>query len=116
MNRRIGVAPAAALTAAVLFVGWTWLTLHTDALARLDAASLGPGVDVTSAWGQILAAFALVSSPYVVYPVLAGFALWAFRRRLSRLGWAMIASIAVGSIGAWALKALFGRRRPRRGR
>ena len=112
MNRRIGVAPAAALTAAVLFVGWTWLTLHTDALARLDAASLGPGVDVTSAWGQILAAFALVSSPYVVYPVLAGFALWAFRRRLSRLGWAMIASIAVGSIGAWALKALFGRPRP----
>ena len=56
MNRRIGVAPAAALTAAVLFVGWTWLTLHTDALARLDAAHRCPGSGSAWAGGQILAA------------------------------------------------------------
>ncbi|RXW31435.1 diacylglycerol kinase family protein [Propioniciclava flava] len=112
MTRRIGVAPATATTAAVLFVGWTWLTLRTEVLAPLDALSLGRGAAASSACGQILTTFAMVSSPVVVYAVLAGFAFWAVRRRLTRLGAAMIASIVVGALGSLWLRALFARPRP----
>lgn len=106
------MAPAAAGIATVLFVLWSWLTLRTPTLAGLDALSDGPGVEASSPAGQILAAFALVSSPVIVYGVVAGFALWAFRRRLNRLCWAMAASIPVAVGAVYLLKAWFGRPRP----
>lgn len=112
MTRKVGVAPASALVSGILFVLWTILTLRTSAFAGLDALSAGPGIDAGSYIGQILAAFAIASSPYVVYAVVAGFALWAYRRRLSRLTWAMLASIVVGGAGGYALKLLFARLRP----
>ncbi len=112
MGRKVGVAPLAALIAGSLFAVWTWLTLSTTALAGLDAWSLRPGVAAASPAGQVLAALAVISSPWVVYAVVAGFAYWAFRRRLSRLAWAMLASIVLAVAAVQLLKNLFARPRP----
>ena len=62
--------------------------------------------------GQILAAIAIVTTPTVVYTVLAAVTFWAARRRLHNLAWAMGASIPLGWGGAQLVKALVRRPRP----
>lgn len=112
MTNKVGIAPLSAVVAGVLFVAWTWLTLRTSALAGLDAWSSGPGVAADSAFGQVLAGFALASSPVIAYAIVAGLAAWAYRHRLTRLCWAMLASIPLGVGAVYAFKALLGRARP----
>lgn len=112
MGKKVGVAPLTALIAGTLFVIWTWLTLGTTALSHLDAWSSGPGVASVTPFGQILAAFAISASAVVAYTVTGGFALWAFRRRLNRLGWAMLSSIVLGITAVQLIKTFFARPRP----
>lgn len=112
MGRRPGPAPLAALVGAVAFAVWTWLALSTSVLSRLDATSQSPGVDPWSPWGQILAAVAIVTAPTVSFLVLVGLTLWAARRRLSNLAWAIGLSIPL-TLGTYQLlKLLFRRPRP----
>lgn len=113
MRRRFGAAHVAALSLAALFSLWTYLTFRTTVFARIDAMSDTPGVDAASPVGQVLAAIAVVTTPVVMYVLLAGFALWAARRRLTNLAWAagLVIPLAWGSnhiVKLWA-------RRPRPG-
>ena len=101
MRRRIGLAHVALVATAVAFALWTWLVLGTSTFAAVDAASRRPGVDPMGTRGQILAAIAIVTTPTVVYTVLAAVTFWAARRRLHNLAWAMGASIPLG----WAVRS-----------
>ncbi|MFT3876585.1 MAG: diacylglycerol kinase family protein [Propioniciclava sp.] len=92
----IALALLAALT------GWTWIVLSTDLLTPWDASSLSTGPTAESPAGQILAAVAIIASPVVVYTLIAGLAVWAWRRRLQRLAWAILASIPL----TWGLTQL----------
>lgn len=112
MKRRIGLAHVALVATAVAFALWTWLVLGTSTFAAVDAASRRPGVDPMGTRGQILAAIAIVTTPTVVYTVLAAVTFWAARRRLHNLAWAMGASIPLGWGGAQLVKALVRRPRP----
>lgn len=112
MTRRISLAAAMAATLGVLFAVWTWLTLRTDALAGLDAVSLSPGTDPHSAWGQIVAAIAVVTTPAVVHLVMAGLAVWAWMRRLKNLAWAIAGAIPMSWLAIQGTKLLVRRPRP----
>lgn len=109
MKNRLGPAPLVAIGSLLAFVVWSWVALGTGALAGADAASRSPGVDPVSPWGQILAAVALVTTPTVVFVALALLALWAARRRLSNLAWAIGLSIPL-TLGTYQLLKLFFRR------
>ncbi len=100
----------AVVVTAIAFALWTWLTLGTTTFATIDAFSQRPGIDPFGARGQILAAIAIVTTPTVVYTVLAGVTLWAARRRLHNLAWAVGMSIPLGWGGAQLTKLLV--RRP----
>lgn len=78
----------AALAAAAAFAVWTALTL-SGALAALDAPSATPPPDLLSWPGQVLAAIAVVTMPVVAVIGLGILAVWAFRRKLHNLAWAM---------------------------
>lgn len=112
MRRRFGLAHVAAAVGAVAFGLWTWLTLGTTTFAAIDATSLRPGVDVMSARGQILAAIAVVTTPVVVYTLLAGVTVWAARRRLHNLALAIGLSIPLAWGGSTLLKLTVQRARP----
>lgn len=112
MGRRPGLALLTALVAALLFGAWTWLTFGVGAFAGLDAASLTPGVSAASAWGQVLSAVALLTTPTMVYVALALVSWWAARRRLSNLAWAAGLSIPITWGLIQATKVLFQRPRP----
>lgn len=112
MRPSTGLAPVAFLAAALAFALWTWLALGTGAFAAADAASLTPGVDVASPWGQILAAIAVVTVPAVQFVGLGVLAVWAARRRLTNLAWASGLAIPL-TFGATQLaKTTFARVRP----
>lgn len=102
---------ATAVTA-VAFALWTWLALGTDLFATIDATSQRPGVDPMGARGQILAAIAVVTTPVVLYTILAGVTFWAARRRLHNLAWAIGLSIPLGWGGGLLAKWVVGRPRP----
>ncbi len=102
---------AVAVTA-VAFAVWTWLTLGTTTFATIDGFSRRPGIDPMGARGQILAAIAIVTTPTVVYTLLAGTTFWAARRRLHNLAWAIGLSIPLGWGGAQVAKMLARRPRP----
>ncbi len=102
----------AVVVTAIAFALWTWLTLGTTTFATIDAFSQRPGIDPFGARGQILAAIAIVTTPTVVYTVLAGVTLWAARRRLHNLAWAVGMSIPLGWGGAQLTKLLVRRPRP----
>lgn len=112
MRARFSMAHVFLLATTMLFALWTWLTLSLDAFAGPDAASTTPGVDPQSAWGQVLAAIAVVTVPYVQFVGLALLALWASRRRLNNLAWA--AGLAIPfTFGAYQVaKLAFARPRP----
>lgn len=112
MRRRFGLAHVATLGLAVAFVVWTFLTLRTTAFARADATSLTPGVDAASPPGQVLAAIAVVTTPVVMYTLLAGLAVWAGRRRLTNLAWAAGLSIPLAWGSTQIVKLWVRRPRP----
>ncbi len=112
MRRLTGSAQVALLVTALLFAAWSALTFRTGAFTAMDATSLTPGFDTQSGWGQVLAAIAIVTSPYVVYAVLAGVAFWAYRRRLNNLAWAIGLTIPLTWGLTASIKYLFQRPRP----
>ncbi|WP_028709743.1 diacylglycerol kinase family protein [Propionicicella superfundia] len=87
-----------ATAALVAFCAWTIL-LGRGAWADLDAACRLPPLTPASAVGQIAAAVSLVTWPGVSYLGLVLLALWAYRRRLSRLA---ITTLVAGAL-SWAL-------------
>lgn len=87
---------------AVGYLVWTPLTLHTTVFARLDATSQTPHLTPDSPAAQVAAAFALISHPIVLFVVLLGMGMWAWRRRLRHLAMAAIASGAL----TWGIAAL----------
>ncbi|MDR1213446.1 MAG: phosphatase PAP2 family protein [Propionibacteriaceae bacterium] len=91
---------------------WTAAVLAWPDLTAWDRAWSGPRLDPDSAWGQILSALALVSSPVVVGVVIAVMSVWAWNRGLRRLAWSMAATIVVGPLAYLALKRLCHRVRP----
>ncbi|MDO5533527.1 MAG: diacylglycerol kinase family protein [Propionibacteriaceae bacterium] len=111
MRTRWGLAHVATLVLAAAFAWWTWLT-WAGAFAAIDRFSNTPGVSAASARGQILAAIAIVTTPTVLYVVLAGLTFWAARRRLHNLAWAMGLSIPLGWGGNHLAKLIAGRPRP----
>lgn len=99
------------LGAGLAFALWTWLTLGTTVVAGMDASSFTPGPDPWSWSGQVLAALAVVTTPTVVYVVLAVLAVWAWQRRLVNLAWAF--ALAVPLVFASITIAKVALRRPR---
>ena len=112
MPQKSRLAMLVAFGTALAFAGWTWLALRTPALARADATSLTPGPEPLSWWGQVLAATAVVTSPTVVYVVLAGLAVWAWQRRLVNLAWAFALAVAFLFAGITTAKTALRRPRP----
>lgn len=102
----------ATLASAVALGIWTWLTLGTSAFAGLDATSGTAGPPVLSGEGQILSAISFVLHPWVTYAVSIGLALWARRRRLLNLAWALVITPVAVEITHLALKAMIRRPRP----
>lgn len=102
--------PAASLLTA--FLVWTIL-FQLGVWNGLDEfGALGTAPTPTSAAGQVLGAFALLTWPGVQYLVLVAIAVWAWRRRLRHLS---IASIVTG-VASWTansiVKYLVARPRP----
>ena len=112
MRTRWGLAHVATAALAVAFAAWTWLALATPALTGVDAASTSPGVDPGSPTGQVLAALAVVTAPVVVYAALGVLTLWAARRRLHNLAWAIGLAIPLAWGGSQVAKLLVRRDGP----
>lgn len=95
--------------AAILLLLWT--LLH-DAVAFLDEIWRAPVPSQTSASGQILSTFHLITAPPVVIGVMVIAAWWAKSRRLN----AIAGAIVMASTLTWAVSALLktalGRPRP----
>lgn len=112
MTRRAGLAYLATVAAALAFAAWTWLALGTRALAGLDATSDAPAPDPWSWTGQVLAAIAVVTMPAVLWTVVGVLVVWAARRRLHNLAWAMGLAIPLTWGAVTLAKQLAGRPRP----
>ena len=112
MRTRWGLAHVAAAALAATFAAWTWLTFSTPAFVAWDAASTTPGTDPASPVGQVLAAIAILTTPVVVYTILAVLTVWAARRRLHNLAWAMGLSIPLAWGGNQVVQLLARRLRP----
>lgn len=110
--RRPGLAPTAMVVMSLLFALWSWLTFSTGLFASFDATSLAQTVGPMSAWGQILAGIALITTPAVLSLGLAAATFWAGRRRLNHLAWAMGLAIPLVWGGSYLMKLVFHRQRP----
>lgn len=93
------------------FCVWTSMVI-SGAVGWLDRTIVPPVIAPRSAAGQILETIALVTYPGIVFLAVAGYSIWAFRRRLRRLAWAIALTIPVGWGGYWLLKQVFRRARP----
>ncbi len=106
---------AVTATALVLFLTAfvLWSGLEALGVFRwIDEHSLMPEFDPASSFGQILAAFSIVTYPGVMFAVVLGIAAWCFQRRLRRLALALAITVVVGWGGYWLLKQVFQRSRP----
>jgi diacylglycerol kinase family enzyme/membrane-associated phospholipid phosphatase len=97
---------------AVAFGVWTWLVFSRPPLQAIDRRIVPPPVDPRSAVGEILAAFALLTWPGLIYAALLGIAFWAGRHRLRQLSTALVLTVVLGWGGATALKLILRRPRP----
>lgn len=95
---------------AVAFVVWTPLALHTGLFAGIDATSNVPRLAPESAAAQIVSAVVLVTHPIVICAALVILGLWALRRRLRHLGYAVVLAGLLSWLAAELLKVLI--RRP----
>lgn len=96
---------------ALVFLVWTWLVL-AGALDALDRATLFSGLAPGSAAAQIWAAIAIVTWPAVPYAAAAILGIWAHRRRLRNLAYALWLVIPLAWGSHLGLKALVARPRP----
>ena len=110
--RRFATTGVATAASGLAFALWTFLTFNTTLLAGWDASALTPGVDLGTGWGQLTAACSFLFHPVVDYVVLAGLAVWAWRRRLRSLARALVLAVPLASASDPILKALVGRPRP----
>ena len=94
------------------FAGWTWLTLGHHLPAWVDSSQLSQHLHEDTRWAEVSTAIALDTHPLVLTVLLAGLALWAWRRRLRNIS----AAIVIGVLLAWPLdtviKAVARRPRP----
>lgn len=90
---------------------WT-LLVAAGVFDAIDQRTLAPGLPATSTAAQIWAAIAIFTTPVVMYATLAVLAVWAFRRRLRNLAYALLLAIPLGWGSARVFKALFARERP----
>ena len=109
-SRRPGIGPLATITFGVGFVVWT-LLLYSGALIALDAVQ-APTPHWQDPVIQIAAAVAILFHPLPVNSVLAGIAIWAFRRRLRNLTVGVVLAIGLGWGGQNLARLLFARPRP----
>ncbi|MDO5498197.1 MAG: diacylglycerol kinase family protein [Propionibacteriaceae bacterium] len=93
------------------FIAWTWLVLG-GVIDATDRALLTPGLTPGSAAAQIWSAIAIVTWPGILYAAVAIVGLWAFRRRLRNLAYALWLTVPLGWGGHLLLKAIFTRPRP----
>ena len=96
---------------AVAYAVWT-LLVATGRLDTFDRRTVAPGLQPGSPAAEIWAAIAIVSAPLVVYVSLAVLGLWAFRRRLRNLAYALGLTIVLGWGSARGFKELLSRERP----
>ncbi len=94
------------------FLTWTVIVTVFPSIDGVDRRLLPPPVAPRSPLGQVLEGIALVTSPAVLFTAVAGYALWAFQRRLRRLALAIALSIPAGWGGFRLTKALLARPRP----
>lgn len=105
---RLWLPPAVLLT----YVAWTALAV-SGTLAPLDRAlMLDPPLTRTGATFQVLAAVGIVGAPEVLYAGLVLLAVWAYRRRLRELCWAILLAVALSGIGTVVAKAALALPRP----
>ncbi|MFT4296016.1 MAG: diacylglycerol kinase family protein [Micropruina sp.] len=109
-SRRPGLGPLATIAFGLGFAIWTAL-MTSGALAGLDLVQ-APAPHWQQPIIQIAVAVAIFFHPAVVNCVLAGIAIWAFRRRLRNLTVGIVLAIALGWGGHELAKTLIGRLRP----
>ncbi len=112
MRGRIAPSVVTTVGFALAFAVWTWLSVRTETFAALDATSRTPGVTLAEGWGQLMAALSFLLHPAVSYTVVGILSVWAWRRRLRNLAWALAATIPLGVGSERLLKELVARERP----
>ena len=96
----------------VAFVGWSVLLFSWPAMLALDDRLVAPPLDPMSNQAQIAAAFALLAWPGLQYLALVGLAVWAYRRRLRALTYALLLTVALGWAAGSLIKWFVARPRP----
>lgn len=94
------------------FVAWSLLLFLWPPFRALDERLVAPPLDPMSNAAQIMAAFALLTWPGLEYAALVGIAIWAYRRRLRALTFALLLTVALGWAATELLKVAVGRARP----
>ncbi|MDR0959957.1 MAG: phosphatase PAP2 family protein [Propionibacteriaceae bacterium] len=101
-----------AIACGVAFLLIAVLVATVPAVSAFDEAMTAPMIAPASALGQILQAIAILTTGWTTELTILLLAWWAYRRRLRRLSWAMIAAGALGAVGFGGVKALIRRERP----
>lgn len=112
MSRSRPSTPSLLIIAGLLagFIGWTVL-VEAGVLDDVDRATVARGLMMPAAM-EIWSAIAIVTTPVVMYTGLAIVSVWAYRRRLRNLAWALVIAIPLGWGGHYGLKWVFQRERP----
>ena len=105
-------APFTFIASTVAFAIWTWIALGTTWLTGLDDLSRTHRLTPGSPAAQVWAAISIVTLPGVLATGMLLVSMWAWRRRLRNLAWALVLSTALAWGGNHVLKAVFARPRP----
>ncbi|SDB80914.1 Diacylglycerol kinase family enzyme [Raineyella antarctica] len=97
--------------ALVAYAVWTVLAV-AGVFDAMDRALAAPRLDPTGSIFQVLAAWAVVFAPLVMYAGMLVLAWWAWRRRLRELGTAVVVAAALSWVGTTAAKVLLELPRP----
>ncbi len=99
------------LVLGLAFAGWTWLTLGHLLPGWVDSSQLRLHLRPDTRWAEISTTIALDTHPVVLAVLLAGLAVWAWRRRLRNIS----VAIVIGVLLAWPLDTIIKllARRPR---
>ncbi len=100
------------LVLGLAFTFWSWLTLSGRLPHWVDSSQLNLHLQPDTQWAEVFTTIALDTHPLVLTVLLAGLAIWAWRRRLRNIS----VAIVIGVLLAWPLdtviKALARRPRP----
>src|SRR5699024_2874271 len=94
------------------FVVWSVLVNGTDLIAPVDRRLLAPPVGVLSRTGQVLATFAMITTPWLVLGALLVVSIWAARRRMRNLAVALVLATALSGLVPMVLRRIVQRERP----